>query len=338
MGDTTKDSNENVDSTHPTVDQIKNFIISKLLFRDGYDVVVGDCIMRCSQTEIIEYICDEKLHQSPFGQKFKNVHRNIGRILEGDKTYNKIPANVQSFDDFLLSEPGWNKTPPDCWIFHRDYDCFVQRGRRGTIVQRSQMSMNCFVQAPGSIRKDLESMYSAEPIGMVDMAKFISEHMLKDSLEKLIMDRGGSSRDLLEDLTQPGTIISSARPKDIPELLPEFGVCLVAGFRVSDEFQKSDIFSHKHLLENEQPDRNKTHSMKVIGYRKEGRMTLFLLQNWWKGKQFVEVSEKYLEECGSTIYYVKTPQKNPPNFSRDRADTVLAECCDSYDKMPSNEK
>lgn len=32
----------------------------------------------------------------------------------------------------------------------------------------------------------------------------------------------------------------------------------------------------------------------------------------WYGKQFVEVSAPYLEACGATVYFIKTPQTGVP--------------------------
>ena len=32
----------------------------------------------------------------------------------------------------------------------------------------------------------------------------------------------------------------------------------------------------------------------------------------WPKKQFVEVSESYLEACGATVYFIKTPQTHVP--------------------------
>ena len=33
----------------------------------------------------------------------------------------------------------------------------------------------------------------------------------------------------------------------------------------------------------------------------------------WPDKQFVGVSESYLEACGATVYFVKTPQTHVPS-------------------------
>jgi len=59
------------------------------------------------------------------------------------------------------------------------------------------------------------------------------------------------------------------------------------------------------------------HALALVGHRQDetGRM-FFLLQNWWKKKQFVEVDESYLKGSGATVYFIETPQTRvPPYFS-----------------------
>jgi hypothetical protein len=53
--------------------------------------------------------------------------------------------------------------------------------------------------------------------------------------------------------------------------------------------------------------------MALVGHRQaaDGRQ-FFLLQNWWKLKQFVEVDYEYLEKSGATVYFIKTPQTEIP--------------------------
>ena len=40
---------------------------------------------------------------------------------------------------------------------------------------------------------------------------------------------------------------------------------------------------------------------------------MYLLQNFWKQKQFVQVDEDYLEYSGAPVHFVKTPQTHIPN-------------------------
>ena len=57
------------------------------------------------------------------------------------------------------------------------------------------------------------------------------------------------------------------------------------------------------------------HAMVLVGARKEGGKHYFLLQNWWKQKQFVEVDVDCLKSRGATVYFVETPQtKIPKSF------------------------
>jgi hypothetical protein len=65
------------------------------------------------------------------------------------------------------------------------------------------------------------------------------------------------------------------------------------------------------------------HAMVLVGHRYEKckNKLYFLLQNWWKNKQFIEVDEDYLEISGANITFIKTPQFSIPdqfakNFGR----------------------
>jgi len=55
------------------------------------------------------------------------------------------------------------------------------------------------------------------------------------------------------------------------------------------------------------------HAMALVGHRQKNGLQYFLLQNWWKTKQFIEVDTDYLERSGATVYFVKTPQTQIPN-------------------------
>ncbi len=60
--------------------------------------------------------------------------------------------------------------------------------------------------------------------------------------------------------------------------------------------------------------------MVVLGVRTEGESQIFLLQNWWRNKQFVEVSEDYMTmDC--SICFIGTPQ----TFVNDRLPSYVEE-------------
>jgi hypothetical protein len=55
--------------------------------------------------------------------------------------------------------------------------------------------------------------------------------------------------------------------------------------------------------------------MLIVGVRGQGAARRFLVQNWWRRLQFLEVSSDYLETqpyANIGAYFVLTPQRAPP--------------------------
>ena len=72
-----------------------------------------------------------------------------------------------------------------------------------------------------------------------------------------------------------------------------------------------DTKSHKHHAKPSGKFKG-AHAMVMVGARRDDSGQYFLLQNWWKEKQFVEVSEAYLQHCSATVFFVETPQTGVP--------------------------
>ena len=72
--------------------------------------------------------------------------------------------------------------------------------------------------------------------------------------------------------------------------------------------------------------------MVVLGVRKEGKSRMFLLQNWWQDKQFVEVSEEYMSYMDCDVFFVCTPQTfegdRLPSYSDKFAGSDRVDCQD----------
>ena len=64
--------------------------------------------------------------------------------------------------------------------------------------------------------------------------------------------------------------------------------------------------------------------MALVGARRDDNNNVFfLLQNWSLKKQFIEVDLEYLEACGATLYFVKTPQTSVPTESPTHAGHII---------------
>ena len=72
--------------------------------------------------------------------------------------------------------------------------------------------------------------------------------------------------------------------------------------------------------------------MILIGVRGDGEEKKFLLQNWWREKQTVEVDESYLRACEATCWYVSTPQPKIPDHFTILNKTFYGETEEGVDK------
>lgn len=83
---------------------------------------------------------------------------------------------------------------------------------------------------------------------------------------------------------------------------------LVSAFNVFNEFRDQEqVFFSSSLYEvGSDEELTGMHSMVLIGGRKSSvGEYFFLLQNWWEGKYFIEVSAEYMHRCNAIITFVK---------------------------------
>ena len=153
---------------------------------------------------------------------------------------------------------------------------------------------------------------TGDDIPIIDIRKHILNHFPPSKLEEHIFrNRGGSSRSFLQSILEPGSLFKTIDASDITRKHFEmYGPALVSQFEVHSDFLEPSNYVFKG-----QPlgDSSGHHAMVLVGIRKENDETLFLVQNWWKEKQFVEVSVKYLKHSRATIYFIETSQQKIPD-------------------------
>ena len=139
------------------------------------------------------------------------------------------------------------------------------------------------------------------------MESFTSEQLYQHIIE----DEGGQSCDFLERILEPGSgVLHISDPSTISQGdMERYGPGLVYQFKVHEDFEIPGCLSY---LDKPMTYRDQRHSMVLIGIRMEGKQKIFLLQNWWRKKQFVEVSAEYLSACSASVAFVKTPQTKVP--------------------------
>jgi len=245
---------------------------------------------------------EERIHYEACQRRLDQVLR-----IEGDKTQDFIPDDVQTFEQFLNEFPNW-KDEKSSFIFHRDHPTVKNLN---VLAQRVQKSGLCYLHAPEMVQHYVVSLHTKTFGGMIDMSKMIRETFNAQQLEDYIFkDVGGPSDIMLKLILQPKSIILAGAFKDAMENLKQFGPLLVSRFEVYGDF---DHHSHHHHGMRKNDHFEGYHAMVLIGVRIDSKGNkYFLLQNWWSKKQFFEVDEAYLKSCGPTLYYVETPQLEIP--------------------------
>jgi hypothetical protein len=142
----------------------------------------------------------------------------------------------------------------------------------------------------------------------VDVSSYIRDAFSPQQLyDRIMRDKGGQAIDVFHYLKE------HARARTVThhnidlegsfEYLAKYGAGLVTKFHVDDEFRDSDECSFTGSVE---VDTSKTsgHAMVLVGVRedKSGQCWL-LLQKWWEGKQFVEMTLEYLRSSNAVLYF-----------------------------------
>jgi len=239
---------------------------------------------------------------------YEECQGRLDRLLKnnGDSSSNDIPGDVQTFETFCQLVPEWND-PNKSYVFFRDEP--KVEGKE-VLVQRAQLSGLCYIHGPDMLQHYLVSMNTEKSAGMIDISKLIRENFDALQLEDHIFkDDGGSSETMLRFILETNSIVSTTKIDCISQDLKKFGPLLVSRFKVHAEFSQDIPKYHGKPTE----EYKGLHAMILIGARIDNDKEFFLLQNWWKSKQFIEVDKEYLKLSSAALYYVETPQLSIPN-------------------------
>jgi hypothetical protein len=196
--------------------------------------------------------------------------------------------------------------------------------------QAKQCSKNCYLVAATTCYAYAVRRATGRWM-KVDVATYIRYVFSPEKLyDRIVRNKGGRAIDVFEHLSEHNsTTLKKIRAdehnfiaKDFYKYLTQFGAGLVTKFHVDDNFRNSSNSSFSGTVAI---DKTKTtgHAMVLVGVRieKSGQCWV-LLQNWWEGKQFVEVTLEYLKSSNAFIYF--TTDEHTKN--RDLLTTSATDC------------
>jgi len=175
-------------------------------------------------------------------------------------------------------------------------------------VQRLQLSGLCYMHAPAVVQH--YKVANNHNVSMLDLKEFVKNNYTAEQLEQHIFNnQGGDSKGFLLSILQSNSIIISSDIATHVANYANYGVALVSQFRVHDDFDNVNI---RHHYGSPYGNYIGLHAIALVGHRNSNGKQYYLLQNWWKEKQFVEVDDEYLERSLAYVNYIKTPQTGIP--------------------------
>ena len=279
-----------VNKTHSVEDKMKLFLYAK-------GVLDSEPMLR-------EYCLKKIFGNRDQSKAFERLHR----IVEtGEVSSNE----AHGFENFLIKHSVWQKDVS--FVVFRDH---ILLENKNAYREACQLSSLCYTIGSSMMFYLLVTMQTNDVVGMVDISEYLRKHMdsegLRNHIEKNV---GGASIEFLRTLLQLPNQNTFEKPSimscDIPQYMKTYGPGLISSFEVWSDFYDQTKDTHYG-----QPFGVIIgyHSMLLIGYRVDtnGKI-LYLLQNWWVNKIFVEVDPEYLRACGAIITFVTSQHTKVPD-------------------------
>jgi hypothetical protein len=226
----------------------------------------------------------------------------------GDSCSSCTPPGVQTWTEALDSMQVW-QDPSKSFVWFRD----ALETAITVPPQRSQKSSLCYVHTVAMLVTYLKQKDGKDG-KQINMIQWMRESFGRKELRRHIFDGlGGESKDILERFLRSEIALRTKEVSCIDSsVLKEFGPALLSRFHVYEHFQTKGKISFMEEDRKNFGECKGFHSMLLIGVRSEigsdgAEKKIFLLQNWWEDKQFVECSDRYLRLCRAEAVFVTEP-------------------------------
>ena len=280
----------------------------------------------------------------------------IDRFVNGDIVNNDKCYFEEYYGDFLKLCPEWRVESTsvgdkrkaegqDDQTVHLFWHQFTTKQVPHIMINRKhKFSGLCSLHSTVITEHYLTAIHTKGSISSTyDISKYAAHTLSGDRLaDFLLRDKGGSSLSMLHELCGLDATDTDHYTVPNPKTLPlgyeeacaqifervAAAPALISHFQVYPDFLETDkvSFTGTPTPRDSPGSEPMYHSMVLIGARKtQAGEYFFLLQNWWEGRYFIEVSGEYLSCCGAMIVFVNKPFGRRPELSALLCDAMYAE-------------
>lgn len=285
--------------------------------KNGYQLYCGESLEKDPVKRFLRWMSLKEEEQDPYmemgdllykeykmykeSQKFKHVNDPLPPELY------PLVLETDTIAHFLQRHPSWSSEK--AYICLRDNPNFRLPNEKpiDALIRitnyRYQKTGSCFVQASALEYKYIMSFIEND-IHMLNLHEALKA-LGKSKASDL---EGGQTRIFLESLFSSDTKIKETESENIWTDLHKYGTLVCAKLQLDVAFKDKELSEHHQFTRRE--DWGPTHTVVVHGMRigEDGKSYL-LVQNTWKGKQFVELSMDYISMSKCIFYHVEKPKK-----------------------------
>ena len=265
-------------------------------------------------------------------------------LVDGDTIHDKGEFKLQDkFKEFTKKHPAWGDAEKS-YVFWRDFPAVEHISADDLMVARVQESGLCYLLAPIVLQHFLVTCGSGgTEHQMINAGKFVAEEFTPGQiLDHLTKEDGGPSQRFAKQImglhwNELKVVVISKilfLPEVLAATLKKYGVGLVSYMHADSNF--NDGTDKCSYLDDDSKDNGGGHAMVVVGHRTHAGRHIFLLQNWWRNKQLIEVSAEYMVKSQAQVHFVtKKLEHIPKTFPTIEASYAVTSVDKSATMMPA---
>ncbi len=242
-------------------------------------------------------------------EEFEERHQRLVKLFMAisKKSSNTTPSDVLSYDHAIKRLPEWDD-PQNSYIFYRDDKDLVDK--KDVLLQRVQNSGICFMYASIMLQHCLIAKFNTTVTSppILDINKYLRDHLDNRGIVKYLYNMGGSPIEFLRDLEYQSVCLPIELDKIDEKLMRKHGPLLLDHFGITNGPVQFGTNNNLVYTSNFTGEVTGSHVMLIVGVRPTGTSRCFLVQNWWRPYQFVEICKEAVRSANGTMHRVRLPK------------------------------